>query len=272
MQYRETDLNFISRLMEDEGIFYFFKHSEGSHVMVMANSPDANEPCPVQNSVRYEAEGGYGEDEDTVGDWSVTEQLRPGLMTLRDHHFQLPEKSLEVSDPTNIHRGDNSKLEIYDYPGDYAKLFKEPEKRLGEVEKEGQKIVHLRMEREEAAYEEANGTSSVRTFCSGFRFTLTHHFRSDWNTDWLLTSVHHSAVQSPGYRSDEVVGQAYSNSFTCIPYKTPFRPERVTPKPVVRGPHTAVGRRAARRGDLAGQVRARQGSILLGPFGQERRK
>jgi len=240
VQYRETDLNFISRLMEDEGIFYFFKHSEGSHVMVMANHTGANEPCPVQNSVRYEAEGGYAEREDTVGDWSVTEQLRPGLMTLRDHHFQLPEKSLEASDPTKINRGDNSKLEIYDYPGDYAKLFKDPEKRLGEVEKEGHKIVHLRMEREEAAYEEANGTSDVRAFCSGFRFTLKYHFRPDWNTDWLLTSVHHSAVQNPGYRSDEAVGQAYSNSFTCIPYKTPFRPERVTPKPVVRGPHTAL--------------------------------
>ena len=108
------------------------------------------------------------------------------------------------------------------------------------MEEEGQKIVRLRMEREEAAYEEADGTSDVRAFCSGFRFTLTDHFRSDWNADWLLTSVQHSAVQSPDYVSDEAVGQAYSNRFTCIPHKVPFLPERVTPKPVVRGPHTAV--------------------------------
>jgi type VI secretion system secreted protein VgrG len=240
VQYRETDLNFVSRLMEDEGISYFFEHSDSSHVMVLADDRDANQPCPVQNSAHYEAEGGYGDREDTVGDWSVTEQLRPGLMTLRDHHFQLPDKTLEVSDPTSIQRGDNSKLEIYDYPGDYSKLFKEPEKRLGEVEKEGQKLVHLRMEREETAYEEANGTSDVRAFCSGFRFTLTDHFRAAWNTDWLLTSVQHSAVQSPNYRSDQAIGQAYSNRFTCIPYKIPFLPERITPKPVVRGPHTAV--------------------------------
>lgn len=240
VQYRETDLSFVSRLMEDEGIFYFFDHQESKHVMVLADKPDANQPCPVQNSVHYEEEGGFGEREDTVLDWTVTEQLRSGLMTLRDHHFQLPDKTLEVSDPTSISRGGNNQLEVYDYPGDYAKLFKDPEKRLGEVEKEGQKIVHLRMEREEAAYEEANGTSDVRAFCSGFRFTLKDHFRSDWNQDWLLTSVQHSAVQSPGYVSDEAVGQAYSNTFTCIPHKVPFRPERLTLKPVVRGPHTAV--------------------------------
>jgi len=240
VQYRETDLSFISRLMEDEGIFYFFDHQESKHVMVLGDKPDANPSCPVQSSVRYEAGGGYGDREDTAGDWTVTEQLRSGLVTLRDHHFQLPDKTLEVSDPTSIPRGGNNHLEIYDYPGDYAKLFKDPEKRLDKVDEEGQKIARLRMEREETAYEEANGTSGVRVFCSGYRFTLTDHFRSDWNDEWLLTSVQHSAVQSPGYRSEDVVEQAYSNRFTCIPYKIPFLPERVTPKPVVRGPHTAV--------------------------------
>ena len=240
VQYRETDLNFVSRLMEDEGIFYFFRHANGNHTMVLADNPDANEPCPVQNSVRYEAGGGYGEREDTILDWTVTEHLRPGLMTLRDHNFQLPDKTLDVSEPTSIARGGNSRLEIYDYPGDYAKFFKNPEKRLDKVEEEGHKTVRLRMEREETASEEANGTSDVRAFSSGFRFGLTDHFRSAWNADWLLTSVHHSAVQSPGYRSEEVAGQAYSNSFTCIPHKIPFVPERSTPKPVVRGPHTAI--------------------------------
>nr|AEQ20304.1 type VI secretion system Vgr family protein [uncultured bacterium CSLG10] len=170
----------------------------------------------------------------------MTEQLRSGAMFLRDHHFQMPSKDLGFPEHTSIVRGDNTKLEIYDYPGDYAKLFKEPEKRLDKVEEEGQKIVRLRMEREEAAYEEVDGSSNVRAFRSGFRFTLTDHFRSDWNTDWLLTSVQHSALQSPDYVSDEVAPSAYSNRFTCIPYKIPFLPERVTPKPVVRGPHTAV--------------------------------
>ncbi|MGH9646366.1 MAG: type VI secretion system Vgr family protein, partial [Bryobacteraceae bacterium] len=240
VQYRETDLNFISRLLEDEGIYYFFDHQESSHVMVLADKPDANQPCPGQSSVHYEAEGGYGDREDTVSDWTVTEQLRSGAMLLRDHHFQMPRKDLEFPEHTSIIRGDNTKLEVYDYPGDYAKLFKEPGKRLDKVEEEGQKIVRLRMEREEAAYEEVDGSSNVRTFRSGFRFTLTDHFRSDWNTDWLLTSVQHSALQSPDYVSDELVASAYSNRFTCIPYKIPFLPERVAPKPVVRGPHTAV--------------------------------
>ena len=239
VQYRETDLNFVSRLMEDEGIFYFFKHEDGVHTMILADDPSANQPCPVQSSVHYQEEGGYGDREDTVLEWAVSEQLRPGLMTLRDHNFQMPDKTLEVGAPTSIQRN-NDKLEIYDYPGEYAKLFKEPDKRLGEVVKEGQNVVHLRMQREETAYEEANGTSNVRTFCTGFRFTLKDHYKGDWNTDWLLNSVQHSAVQSPNYVSDEGVVDAYSNSFTCIPHKIPLVPERGTPKPVVRGPHTAV--------------------------------
>ena len=240
VQYRETDLNFISRLMEDEGIFYFFEHEQGKHTMVLADKPSTNQPCPVQSSVHYEEEGGFGEREDTVLEWTVTEQLRPGLATLRDHNFQLPDKKLEFPEPTSIPRGDNSTLEIYDYPGDYAKLFNKPEERLGKVEEEGTKIVRLRMEREETAYEEAHGTSDVRAFCSGFWFTLMDHFKEEYNDKWLLTSVYHSAVQSPDYVSSEVVGEPYSNSFTCIPYKTPFLPERIALKPVVRGPHTAV--------------------------------
>ena len=240
VQYRETDLNFISRLMEDEGIFYFFEHEQGKHTMVLADKPSANKPCPVQSSVHYKDEGGFGEREDTVLEWTVAEQLRSGLATLRDHHFQLPDKKLDCPDPTSISRGDNSNLEIYDYPGDYAKLFNKPDERLGDVEKEGAKIVRLRMEREETAYEEAHGTGDVRVFCSGFWFTLTNHFKGEYNDKWLVTSVYHSASQSPHYVSTGVVGEPYSNSFTCIPYKIPFRPERVALKPVVRGPHTAV--------------------------------
>ncbi len=240
VQYRETDLAFISRLMEDEGIFYFFEHSAGKHLMVLGDKPAANHPCPVQSKAHYEEEGGFAEREDTVRGWTVTEQLRPGLWMLRDHHFQVPEKKLEFSEPTSIPRGDNSSLKIHDFPGDYAKLFKEPEKRLGKVDEEGQKIVRLRMEREEAAYEVASGTSNVRAFCTGFRFTLEDHFKGDYNAEWLLTSVQHLAVQTPDYVSGAAVEDAYSNSFTCIPYRVPFLPERVSPKPVVRGPHTAV--------------------------------
>ncbi len=239
VQYRETDLNFVSRLMEDEGIFYFFKHEKGVHTMVVADEPESNKPCPVQSLVNYIDEG-YADREDTVLEWTVSEELRPGLMTLRDHHFQLPDKNLEVGAPTKIQR-ENSKLEIYDYPGDYAKLSKNPDT-LDQVEKEGPKITHRRMAREETAYEEANGSSNVRTFSSGFRFTLKHRAKKDWNMDWLLTSVQHSAFQSPGYTSIDAAADAnaYSNRFTCIPYKIPFLPERVTPKPVVRGPQTAV--------------------------------
>ncbi len=240
VQYRETDFDFVSRLLEEEGIYYFFEHSASKHVLVLADSPDANNPCPNQSEANYQDAGGFGDKLDAVTDLTVTEQLRSGLMTLREHHHQLPFKNLEVSEATSISVGENHPLEVYDFPGGYARLFNEPEKRLGDVSTEGQKIVRIRMEQEEASYKEASGSSSVRSFCSGFKFKLKEHFRQDYNIDWLLTSIEHSAQQSPSYASSEAVPHAYTNNFACIPHSVPFRPERKTRKPIVQGPHTAV--------------------------------
>jgi type VI secretion system secreted protein VgrG len=141
---------------------------------------------------------------------------------------------------TTISVGDNGSLELYDYPGEYAKLFKEPDSRLGDVQTEGDKIIRIRMEQEEVAYMVAQGNSDVRTFASGYKFNLTHHFQSSYNDTYLLTSVTHSVQQNPSYVSEEEVREPYRNSFTCIPHRVPFRPGRITRKPAVRGPHTAV--------------------------------
>jgi type VI secretion system secreted protein VgrG len=240
VQYRETDFQFLSRLMEHEGIFYFFEHKENKHTMVLADRPSSHEPCPAQSSARYVSEGGTGENEDGVFGWSMSEELQSGAWTMRDYNFQLPGKSLESAERTTISIGGIDKLELYDYPGEYAKLFVEPDSRLGEVELEGDKITRVRMEQEEVSYKVAQGHSDVRTFASGYKFDLTHHFQSSFNDTYVLTSVTHAAQQSPSYVSEEEMHEPYRNTFTCIPHRVPFRPRRVTPKPLVRGPHTAV--------------------------------
>ena len=240
VQYRESDLDFIQRLMEDEGIFYWFEHKKDSHKMVLADKPDAISPCPQQAKAQYKDEKGVGDPIDAVGQLTVTEQLCSGLTTFRDHHFQLPDKKLESAEVTSIHVGQNSELELYDYPAGYTQYFNEPDARLGDVEKEGQKIIRMRMEEEEVPYKVAQGASDVRAFVTGYRFALEGHFIGDYNTDWLLTSVRHNAVQSPDYVSGEDVPDSYSNSFTCIPHKVPYLPPRRTRKPIISGPQTAV--------------------------------
>jgi len=239
VQYRETDFNFVSRLMEQEGIFYFFEHERRKHTLVLADSSQAHRACPNQAQARYEPTGGTGEGEDTIVAWQIEQQLRAGRYTLRDFHFQMPSKSLEVSEPTTTEVGGNTRLEVYDYPGEYAQRFVQPEQRLDRVEPEGRAIVQLRMQEEEAAHVSIAGSSHCRAFVPGTQFELTHH--SDGvNGQYVLVSVQHSVTQSPDYFSDAAASEPYQNQFTCIPLSVPFRPPRITPKPNVQGPQTAV--------------------------------
>src|SRR5262249_36451569 len=131
--------------------------------------------------------------------------------------------------------------EVFDYPGGYAKRVNLPgDPRLGGVLAEGQKDVKLRMEEEEAPALILTGSSNCRTFAAGTRFDLFNHPEAAVNDSYVLTAGQHPATQDPGFLPRPRAAGSYSNSFTCIPLKVPFRPARVTPKPVVQGPQTAV--------------------------------
>jgi type VI secretion system secreted protein VgrG len=236
VQYRETDFNFVSRLMEQDGVFYFFEHTEDKHTLVLADSNSVFKGCPGKSSIQYE-EGGIGEREGIVTHWERELELRPGKYSLRDHHFQLPGKPLEVSETSKDSAA--TALEIYDYPGEYALRFKNPEQRLDKVEKEGEKLVRLRMEEEELPGHVFTGVSTCRSLISGHKFTLSKHFNSDGQ--YILTSVNYSVAQSPDYISGkEAHGIPYHNNFVCVSSDVPVRPRRTTPKPVIAGPQTAI--------------------------------
>jgi type VI secretion system secreted protein VgrG len=237
VQYRETDFNFVSRLMEQDGIFYFFEHAKDKHTLVLADSNSVFRPCPGKNNVIYE-EGGTGErDEGTITHWEKELELRPGKYTLRDHHFQLPGKTLEVTEHTR--NGAPASLEIYDYPGEYSLRFKNPEQRLDKVEKEGEKLVRVRMEEEELPGQIYSGSSTCRNLTAGHKFNLTRHFNCDGQ--YILTSLNYSVGQNPDYISGkQAAAIPYQNSFVCVPANVPVRPRRTTPKPVIAGPQTAI--------------------------------
>src|SRR4051794_25164482 len=133
VQYRETDFEFASRLMEEEGIYYFFKHTSGGHTMVLANTPQSHPETSPGTAIYEEIVGGNRPEQRVTG-WQRTQQLRSGKVTLWDHNFELPGKHLEaekqivetVQAGTVSHKfklANNDKLEIYDYPGDYANRF-----------------------------------------------------------------------------------------------------------------------------------------------------
>jgi type VI secretion system secreted protein VgrG len=233
VQYRETAFNFISRLMEQYGIFYFYKHSEGKHTMVIADSPSAIQDCPGQATISYRppTENGRGnnlEAEDTISSWSLEQLFMTGNCTLSDYYFETPSANLVATEATIDPVANNSSFEIFDYPGDYT------------VRSDGADLVKVRMEEQEALHLVGKGSANCRNFSSGFTFTLADHFDPSMNASYLLTEIHHAGSVGGSYAIGGEIPDSYSNHFTCIPAGVPFRPARVTPKPFVQGPQSAT--------------------------------
>jgi type VI secretion system secreted protein VgrG len=231
VQYRETDFNFVSRLMEEEGIFYFFEHDDKKHQLVLGNSPSVHKPCPHMPKARIMELSGGMQREDVITALQVSQELRPGKYALTDYNFETPSTSLLVNVPSTVKVGGNDRFEIYDFPGSYLQKG------------EGDRLVHLRMEEEESVHFVLTGASNCRGFIPGFSFDLLEHYRREWNKPYVLTEVQLQASAGDAYETEgntSPVGEAYSNYFTCIPKSVVFRPRRITPKPVILGVQTAV--------------------------------
>jgi len=231
VQYRETDFNFVSRLLEEEGIYYFFEHEEGKHTLVLADVPDEHKPCPKQESARYQVTAGGWVEDDVITSLEKSQEIRPGKYALNDYYFETPNADLSAAVPGKQPLGPGEK-EIYDYPGLYTKRA------------DGDHFANIRMQEEEARITTITGSSVCRAFTSGYKFDLEDYYRDDMtDKPYVLISIHHEASQGlsyPGVAKSEGSEFSYVNHFTCIPFDVPFRPPRHTPKPVVRGTQTAI--------------------------------
>ncbi|HEV2418173.1 MAG TPA: type VI secretion system tip protein TssI/VgrG [Terriglobia bacterium] len=224
VQYRETHFNFISRLMEQFGIFYFFEHQQGKHTLILG---DSNSVFPVFGNAKCQLTGGGVDEEDMIRSWNLQQELRTGKYTLTDYNFTTPSTSLLASEPTVDTVGPNSSYEIYDYPGDYLTVG------------DGDSFSKLRMQEEESSHLVVSGAGDVRGFGSGMQFTLQGHYRSDQNATYVLTEILHTASVGNSYYGGDTETH-YSNHFTCIPLAVPFRAPRITPKPMIQGLQPAV--------------------------------
>lgn len=256
VQYRETDFAFASRLMEEEGIFYFFKHAASGHRMVVANTPASHPDLPEQSQAIFEAVEGGPREEDRVHQWEKVQELRSGKCTLWDYCFELPDKKLEANQTTidsvpvgkvthKLKVGGNERFELYDYPGGYAHRFDGIDKgggeKAGDLEKifeDNKRTVAIRMQQEALPSLLIRGSGNCRPFVSGHKFTLAKHFNADG--PYVLTGVEHTATLSGDYRSGQNLALKYENRFTCIPLALPFRPRQKTARPRVEGTQTAV--------------------------------
>ena len=229
VQYRETDFNFVSRLMEQFGIFYFFQHEDSSHNMMLGDSSSVHQDCPDQASAEFNLTMGGLDAGDVVNQWSIGQELRSGKHSLTDYNFTTSTTDLGASETTIYTVGGNDAMEVFDFPG------------LHPTQADGTAMAKLRMQEDEAVHKIAHGASVCRAFTTGYKFNLKEHPLDAMNAAYLLTEIQHVASVSGTYREQGSTGEdTYSNHFACIPADVVFRPERVTPKPFVQGPHTAV--------------------------------
>jgi type VI secretion system secreted protein VgrG len=252
VQYRETDFNFASRLMEEEGIFYFFKHENGSHALMLGDNPQAFSDIPFQTTLTFETLSGGGFNEDRVLAWEKAQDLRSGKHELRDFTFQSPDKtcmatqngitSVQAGTVTHSLSVNQTSWELYDYPGGYAKRFDGIDKSGGEqptelnnIFSDNSRVAGIRMQAETAGVLTILGEGLHPGFTPGYTFTLKSHFTD--NGEFTLLAVDHDAHQPIGTDTEPY---RYTNRFRAIPNALPYRPPRTTPVPVIYGPQTAV--------------------------------
>jgi len=251
VQYRESDWDFASRLMEEEGIYYYFEHTDNSHRMIIANTDSSHRECPERSEIPFAIDSTeLTEWQGMVHTWQVTNQVRTGKYTLFDHNFQLPTNHLEAQQVSRFNIGGNQQLEHYDYPGEFAKRFDgissgggEQPGELNKIFNDRQRTVDIRQQELDVAYKTNYGSSDCCSMAAGYRFRLTTHPSAENNRNHILISVQTEAVQSPSYVSDDAISNSYNINFVCIPQgngQAPFRPLRRTAKPIVNGSQTAV--------------------------------
>lgn len=239
VQYRETDFNFISRLLEQEGIYYFFEHTQDKHNLILGDSPMVHEPCVGQEEARCVQSSGSGartaadpeNEEDVITHLNVKKQMRIDRYTLGDFNFKQPNSSLQSSSTSKINLGTGQR-EIYDYPGGYGD------------NSGGERFTDMRMEEEEARITTLSGSSFCRAFTSGYRFRLMDNFNEEMNEEeFVITRLEHSVQQAEilsGSLQPQERPFEYTNRFECMPFSIPFRPPRETRRPVVDGVQTAI--------------------------------
>ena len=256
VQYRETDFDFAARLMEDEGISYYFRHGPAGSTLVLADGSRGFPEVPGASRVAFDPVAGGSRPDDRVWSWETSQEVRPARVVLRDHHFQLAQPIVErdrsVEGRVTVGRqsyalaaGDPSRLELYDFPGGFAHRLDgvgpgggDRADDLGRVADEGSRAAGLRAEQEAFGGLIANGEGSCRRFTAGHAFRLERH--GDADGAYLLTSVHHEVRFAGHYQSGQGGPSLYTNTFECTPPGLPVRPARRTPRPCVPGPQTGL--------------------------------
>ena len=225
VQYRESDFDFISRLLEAEGIFYFFEHAEGSHTLVLGDGENAHAELPGGATLPLREADKRAHDEEFISRMERVHRLRPGAVMLRDFDFEKP--ALDLSTAGDSAEG-VAELELYDYPGEYV------------APGVGKSLAKIRMEEKAQGAQTSTGRSVCPRMTPGYLFEAEHPGDGTFTGKYLVEEVVHSGQQPDTLGGAETLGGLYHNDFQCLTQGVPFRPPRLTARPHIPGLQTAT--------------------------------
>ena len=229
VQYRETAFNFVSRLMEQEGIYYYFKHDNGKHTLVLCDTIGSHlKFAGYEELLYYPRTNKAAQVVEYLWSWVVQHEVQSGTFAVNDFDFQSPKKKLLSQ--TTIDRGHAAAaFELYDYPGQFT------------VAGEGERYSRVRIEERQAQHETFRGEGDARGICTGVRFNLKGHPRKDFAKEYLTIGADYT-IESDDFETVQSASKkfVYEATLLAIDSATPFRAARVTAKPTVQGPQTAV--------------------------------
>jgi type VI secretion system secreted protein VgrG len=228
VQYRETDFNFISRLLEHEGISYYYRHDEDHHTVVLTDTK--HYPNPGYETLKFIAPAHFVRpDVDHVSSWDFSREVQPGVYAHTDYDFERPSVDLRTKQPLQ-RTYKPSDYEVFDYPGIYLQ------------KSDGQYLAKVRIEEYGSQFEMSEGITNCRGLCVGSLFNLADFEREDQNGEHLVVGATFDLEYSEYEGMPGSGGTSYQCRFVSVSTKTqrPFRPQRLTAHPFVQGPQTAV--------------------------------
>ncbi|EFA7708561.1 type VI secretion system tip protein VgrG, partial [Escherichia coli] len=225
VQYGETDFDFIQRLMQEWGIYWWFEHSENSHTLVLADAISAHKACPDSPLVSY-YQAGLKLDKEFIHTITANESLRTGQWVLDDFDFMKP-RSLLANTVANPRETGHADFEHYEWPGDYF------------TKDEGEMLTRIRMEEQRSPGSRVHGGGNIRTLMTGYTFTLENYPTAEVNQEYLLVQTT-LFIQDNAQHSGQEQHFSYSTSFELHPTCEVYRPQRTLSKPHTKGPQSAI--------------------------------
>jgi type VI secretion system secreted protein VgrG len=228
VQYRETDFNFISRLMENEGLYYYFTHEDGHHTMMITDSYSKQDPQPGYEKIKYIEPNEFVRPEiEHIHYWDIAREVQPGRYVHTDYDLERPSVDLRTQKalPRSFTPSD---YEIFDYPGNYLQ------------KNDGEQYADVRINEWGSLFEAAHALTNARGVSVGRLFKLEGYPRDDQNAEHIILAANYELEFSDYESLPEQESPGYHCSFSAMSTQQQFRARRMTPKPFVQGPQTAV--------------------------------